>query len=127
MDKDDKTDELFQKKIETNYITYINELQGITCTELIDRAEEIAATKQIYKELGEGGYNTGYMEYLLRFKKPLEVVRDRWLNEHENGYILEQDMEHVLWTLADKRDAEQDYELDETYYGSEQGEGVQMC
>ena len=127
MDKDDKTDELFQKKIETNYITYINELQGITCTELIDRAEEIAATKQIYKELGEGGYNTGYMEYLLRFKNPLEVVRDRWLNEHENGYILEQDMEHVLWTLADKRDAEQDYELDETYYGSEQGEGVQMC
>jgi hypothetical protein len=37
---------------------------------------------------------------------------------------LDEDKGHVLWTLADTRNAKQDYELDEAFRESEQYEGV---
>ena len=52
-------------------------------------------------------------------------MRDQWMNEHGNTY--EEGMEHVLWTIADKRDNEQDYEMDETFCKPDQDKGVQMC
>jgi len=81
MDKSDNTKKLFQEKIDANYVAYINDLQGLTSSELIDKAEKIAATKQVYQELKDGGCNTDHLEYLLRFKNPLEVVRDKWIEE----------------------------------------------
>lgn len=125
MERIEKIKELFQEKLDTGYQAYMNGLQGMDSSALIERAEEIAATKLVYKELKNGGYNADYLEYLLRFQNPLEVVRDQWQNEH--GTALDEDMEHVLWTLADKRDAEQDYELEEAFPESELDEGVRMC
>lgn len=125
MDKNDNTKKLFQKKIDANYVAYINDLQGMTSSELIDKAEKIAATKQVYQELKNGGCNTDHLEYLLRFQNPLEVVRDQWLNEQ--GKVSNEDMEYVLWSLADKRGAKQDYELDEAFCEPEQYKGMRLC
>ena len=124
MDKQEIVQKL-KEKFENNYHAYLQDLQGMNSHELIEKAKEIAATKLVYQKLNDGGYNVDYLEYLLRFRNPLEVVRDQWLKEQ--GDILAEDMEHVLWTLADKGDAEQDYELDAEFRAPEQGKGVQMC
>lgn len=115
----------FREKLDANYNAFVREWLGLDPAELIERAEEIAAARLVRKELKNGGYKADYLEYLLRFQNPLEVVRDKWLNGQ--GTALDEDMEHVLWKLADTRNAEQDYELDEAFLDPEQDRRVQMC
>ena len=114
-----------REKVDANYNAFLREWLGLEPTELIERAEEIAAARLVRRELKNGGYNADYLEYLLRFRNPLEVVRDQWLQGR--GIALEEDMEHILWKLADTKDAEQDCELDEAFLAPEQDEEVQMC
>lgn len=113
------------EKLEANYISFMREWLELEPLQLIEKAEEIAATKLVYSELKDGGYSMDYLEYLLRFKNPLEVVRDKWIEENSSEMVHDDDMIHVLWSIADKQDAEQDYEMDEAYHPPEQG--VQMC
>jgi hypothetical protein len=117
-------EKMIRNKLEANYNTYIRQLQTLPADSLIEQAAQIAATKLIFKELCKGGYKSEYMEYLLRFQNPLEVVRDHWLLER-NVPLDGDNMEHVLWTLSDRQAAEQDYELDEAFLLPEQG--VRMC
>jgi hypothetical protein len=114
-----------QEKLDANYNAYVQEWMGLDPVEMIEKTEEIAAAKLVYQKLNDSSYNAGYLKYLLRFQNPLEVVRDQWLNEQ--GTAMDEDMEHVLWTIADTRDAEQDYELDEAFCEPKQDEGVGMC
>ena len=113
------------EKLETSYITLMREWLKLEPLQLIEKVEEIAATKLVYEELKNGGYSADSLEYLLRFKNPLEVVRDKWIEENGSEMVHDDDMTHVLWSIADKRDAEQGYELDEAYLSPEQG--VRMC
>jgi hypothetical protein len=113
------------EKLETNYVTLMREWLKLEPLQIIEKAEEITATKLVFEELKHGGYSADSLEYLLRFKNPLEVVRDKWIEENGSEMVHDDDMTHVLWSIADKRDAEQDYELDEAYLSPEQG--VQMC
>ena len=110
-------------KLEANYQMYIRQLQNKPSADLIEQAAEIAAAKLVYEELKGGGYNTDYLEYLLRFENPLEVVRNAWLDESNVAHS--QEMDHALWSLIDKGNAEQDYALDETFLPPEQG--VRLC
>ena len=118
-----KIEKLIRNRLEANYNAYMRQLRELPADSLIEQAARIAATKLVFRELCEGGYKTEYMEYLLRFRNPLEVVRDQWLLEQ--NVPLDEDMEHVLWMLSDKEHAEQDYELDESFLLPEQG--VRMC
>lgn len=113
------------EKLEASYISFMKEWLKLEPLELIEKAEEIAATKLVYEELKGGGYSTEHFEYLLRFKKPLEVVRDKWIEENGSEMIHDEDMDHVLWSIADKEDAEQLYELDQAYLSPSQE--VRMC
>jgi hypothetical protein len=125
MERIEKIKELFREKLDASYLAYMASLQGMDSSALIERVEEIATARLVYRELKDGGYNADYLEYLLRFQNPLEVVRDQW--RKERGSVLDGDMEHVLWTLADRKDAEQDYELDEAFLVPGQEQGVRMC
>lgn len=113
------------EKLEANYISFMKEWLKLEPLQLIEKAEEIAATKLVLEELKGGGYDIEHLEYLLRFKNPLEVVRDKWIEENGSEMVHDEDMTHALWSIADKQDAEQDYELDEAYHHPEQG--VRMC
>lgn len=124
MDKKDIEKEL-SEKLEANYIFFVKEWVKLEPLQLIEKAEEIAATKLVFEELKDGGYDTDHLEYLLRFKNPLEVARDKWIEENGSGRAHDEDMDHALWSIADTRDAEQDYGLDEAYLPPEQG--VQIC
>jgi len=115
--------EALREKLDRNNDTYFKDLLQCSPSVLIGRAQEIAANSLVYNELYGGGYPEDYMEYLLRFENPLEVVRDQWLNEQNVAH--NEEMGHVLWNIADKGDAEQSYELDEAFLPPEQE--VRMC
>lgn len=106
MKKKDIEKEL-SEKLEANYISFMKEWLKLEPLQLIEKAEEIAATKLVYEELKDGGYDVEHLEYLLRFKNPLEVVRDKWMEENGSEMVHDEDMGHVLWSIADK----QNYEL----------------
>jgi len=124
MEKKDIEKEL-SEKLEANYISFMKEWVKLEPLQLIEKGEEIVATKLVFEELKDGGYDMKHLEYLLRFKNPLEVVRDKWIEENGSEMVHDEDMDHALWSIADKQDAEQDYELDEAYLPPEQG--VRMC
>ena len=115
--------EALREKLDKNNDAYYKELLQCSPSVLNDRAQEIAANSLAYNELYGGGYSIDHMEYLLRFENPLEVMRDQWLNEQNVSH--DEEMSHVLWNIADKGDAEQDYELDEAFRSP--GQGVRLC
>ena len=80
---------------------------------LIARAGEILSAQQILEALPDVASEED-AEYLLRFKDPLEVVSDYWVGMKNTEATMTGDMTHLLWELRDKRDAEQDYELELT-------------
>lgn len=115
--------EALREKLDKNNDAYHKELMQCSPSVLVGRAQEIAANSLVYNELYSGGYSIDHMEYLLRFANPLEVVRDQWLNEQNVSH--DEEMSHVLWNIADKGDAEQNYMLDEAFRPPEQE--VRLC
>lgn len=115
----------FQCKLEANYQAYIRQLQSKPASDLIEQATEIAAAKLVYDELHDCCYSAESLEYLLQFENPLEVVRDQWLEEQNT--VHDEEMSHVLWSISDKREAEQLYALEEGNEVTGLSEGVRMC
>ncbi len=51
--------------------------------------------------------------YLLRFKNPLEVVSNEWIGRNGmDSLVVDDEINHLLWALQDRGDAEQFYELE---------------
>lgn len=117
--------EALREKLDRNWNAYLSELDQLSKSVLIGKSDEITAARFVYNELYGGQYPEDYMEYLLRFQNPLEVVRDQWISEQTVDFSDE--MNHALWSLMDKGDAERDYELDPEYAPPRQGQGVTMC
>jgi hypothetical protein len=111
-----------QQRLDENYNAFVQGWLSLDAPTLIEKAEEIAVTRKVYKVLRAGHFRD--MEYLLRFRNPLEVVRDQWIEEE--SCAPDDEMEHVLWSVSDRGDAEQDYDLDEKFRPPEQ-QGVKLC
>ncbi len=119
-----KMERKLKERIEANYRSYLEGLQNKTVNELVEQAAEIAAVKLVYEELLDG-CSPEYMEYLLRFENPLELVSDQWLSEQNAAHSDE--MAHVLWEITDKGLGEGDYAMAEKPMPSNLNEGVQLC
>ena len=99
------------RKMSAEMEDYARGMRDLPGSAVYDRAEEIAAMRFCYNQL------VGYLDYwpaedlayLLRFRTPLAVVRDQWLEEQSAKTI---EIRHTLWELRDKQDAEVDYDLD---------------
>ena len=104
---------LLRKKLDSGMTQYQKEWQQKPASELVELASEIAAAQFVYKELSEGSYSAEYMEYLLRFENPLEVVKDQWISEQTVDFS--EELTHALWTLWDKGESESEYTLDPEY------------
>ncbi|MDL2294711.1 DUF3848 domain-containing protein [Ruminococcaceae bacterium OttesenSCG-928-D13] len=124
MNKNEIMDQL-REKLDRNLDAYENDWWRTSPSVLVGKAKEIAATQTVYNELHDGDYSTDFMEYLLRFENPLEVVRDQWIQH--NALPLDEDMTRVLWHIMDTGDAERDYELDKEYKPPSMDQGVTMC
>ncbi len=117
--------ERLNQKLDQNYKDFVNECIAMEQNMLIEYAREIAATKQVYDELKGNEYSRDYLEYLVRFENPLEVVRDKWIEEFFEPDI-SAEMGHALWSITDKQDAEHDYALDSEYTQQQDG-GMKLC
>lgn len=121
MDNQKSLEELRQR-LDENYNAFVQGWLSLDAPTLIEKAEEIASTRKVYKVLRTGHFSN--MEYLLRFRNPLEVVRDQWTEEE--SCAPDEELEHVLWSVSDRGDAEQNYDLVEGLRPSEQ-QGVKLC
>ena len=106
-----------KQKVQTCYEEYQAKWQKLGSQELIASAGEIHTVQQLAQELPDM-ISEDDMEYLLRFKNPLEVAADAWCDSI--GYsISDEELGHVLWELRDRGDAEYDYELEPEFYGGD--------
>ena len=104
---------LLRKKLDNGMARYQKEWRQKPASELVELASEIAAVQFVYQELSDGSYSAEYMEYLLRFENPLEVVADQWISEQTVDFS--EELTHALWTLWDKGESESEYTLDPEY------------
>lgn len=111
--------ELFMEKLWDNYREYVDKWSKSTRDEMIDNAEKVTSIRITAKML-EGWDSEEDMEYLLRFKNPLQVVSDYWLAGIDfKNMTIGNDFEKIIFDLRDTGDAEGDYELDPEYVDDE--------
>jgi hypothetical protein len=115
----------FQKKLGKNYANMVIGWLKLTPSELIGKAEEVAATALVLDLLPKT-VTAQQAEYLMRFENPLEVVREQWIEENGSAMVHDEDMIHALWSIADRGDAEQEYALDPEYAPPTQ-RGPELC
>ena len=105
----------FARKVQGCFEEYQASWKKLQPEELIEQAGEIHAIQQLAEELPRSASEED-MAYLLRFKNPLEVASVAWYNSV--GYSIANDeLDHTLWELRDRRDAEADFEMEPEFYG----------
>lgn len=118
--------DLLKEKMECNYEEYKSKWMSMQPQELIDRAGEISSLKLILQAV-PSMVSEDEAKYLLRFKNPLDVVTDEWCAEygHESA-IIDEELEHALWRIVDTRDAEVDYEMENSTEDESEGFSLSM-
>lgn len=91
--------EALQKRLEENYAAYVAQLTKRSFADLIDTADEIAAAKFICEHLALACTDSE-AALLLRFDDPLELMRDRWLEE--NSVDRSDEIKHMICTVQNK-------------------------
>lgn len=108
----DDLKERFSVKIAECHQNYKAQWKEMNSDELIDRAEEIAAVQRLASAIPEV-VDTSQMEYLMKFKNPLEIVVEYWLNDSAyNSPLLGEEIELVIYQIVDKDDVDTIYEMD---------------
>ena len=102
----------FSEKIAECHQCYKNQWKALDSDELIDRAEEIAAVQRLATAIPEV-VTDSEIEYLMKFKNPLEIVVEYWLNDSAyNSPLLGEEIESVIYQIVDKGDADTIYEME---------------
>ena len=111
----------FEQKIRNCPSMHEEAWRKLTSAALVEQAESIASfqfmARRSVQLAGEEE-----MAYLLRFKDPLEVLADYWNDRAGMNYTEDEAVGHVLWEVADRQDAEADYEMEPEYYAPAQPE-----
>jgi len=114
--------EKFYKAIDLEYEAYVGKIQYMDKAEIIERSGEITNMRLVYHLLKKSVEpSKEQMEYLMKFQKPLFVIAQSW--DYENSFSMQEELEHHLWEMEDKRNEEVDYDL---LPGDEQEEGQEV-
>lgn len=117
---------LLKQRVNTNFAGYKEQWLKMSPTELIDRCEELEAVTRMAQEL-PSAVSDEDAEYLLRFKNPLEVVSDEWISRNGiDSRIVDDEMSHLLWSLQDRGDAEQCYEMEPEFSDEDETPAMSM-
>lgn len=95
----DVTQEL-QEKLNLNYQQFNQQWLALSPRELVAQSDKIAATKFMYENVME---EVGPEEaaFLLRFLNPLEVLRDKWIEENGSEMVHDEELRHALWSIPE--------------------------
>lgn len=115
-----------KQKVNANFAEYKERWLKMSPSELIDRCEELEAVTRMAQEL-PSAVSDEDAEYLLQFKNPLEVVSDEWISRNGiDSLIVDDEMSHLLWSLQDRGDAEQDYEMESEFSDEDEAPSLSM-
>ncbi len=100
MDKYELREKLAEK-VDKCWDSYVEGLLKCSPSELISRADEIAAASFCHDQLARHAsfYSDDLLEHLLRFDDPLETMRDQWMDEQDVDFSDE--FSHALWSLRE--------------------------
>ena len=99
----------FSLKLLECYDAYLAEWEKLPPNDLISRAEEIHIAHKLANELPEM-LSYSEMEYLLRFKNPLEVAVETWRGSIFTE-IGEDEFRQVLFERRERNDLDDEFEL----------------
>lgn len=114
-----------RERLKAGYEAYIQQLKEKPVPDLIEMATEISAVQFVYSELSLEGRYTEYLDYLLQFENPLEVVSNAWLDYE--GYDYHEDMQFLLQDKVDRWMENGCPPIEEPSAASSMEQGVAMC
>ncbi len=97
-------------RLQENYADILAEWSVLDPMELIEKAEEIYATGLVKEHLLHY-VDEDQSKWFLRFQNPLEIVRDKWIEENGMGRVHDEDFSHAVWMVVDCQDTEGLYAL----------------
>ncbi|MBR0597681.1 DUF3848 domain-containing protein [Sinanaerobacter chloroacetimidivorans] len=97
-------------RLRENYADFAAEWSSMSASELIGKAEEIYATRLVKEHLMRH-VDEEQAKWFLRFQNPLEIVRDKWIEENSMEIMHDEDFSHAVWTVMDCQDTESFYTL----------------
>ncbi len=101
---------LLFERLRENYAGFVKEWTSMPASELIDKAEEIYAAGLVKEHL-VGYVDEEQAKWFLRFQNPLEIVRDKWIEENGMATVHDEDFSHAVWMIMDCQDTESLYAL----------------
>lgn len=78
-----------KERLRAEYQTCIRTLKEKLPPDLMDQAAEIAAATLVYQQLHENRWSREFSDYLLRFRDPLEMIRDLYPQEQKGTFAEE--------------------------------------
>lgn len=97
-------------RLEKNYSAFVSEWLSLSPSELIEKAEEMSATQLVKKNLLKN-VTEEKAAWLLRYENPLEILRNKWIEEHGMEKAHDDDLSHAIWAVMDNQDTESLYAL----------------
>ncbi len=97
-------------RLRENYADLAAIWSAMPSSELIEKAEEIYATMLVKEHLIRY-VSEEQAAWFLRFENPLEIVRDKWIEENGMERVHDEDFSHAVWTVMDCQDTESCYAL----------------
>jgi hypothetical protein len=110
----------FREKLQQNYDDFQKQWRQLSKEELIEKAEQIAAVQRMVKKLPRQT-SDDEAEYLLKFKCPLEVVSDFWIDLYGISPAYDENIDYLLWKITDTEAAEEDYDMEDCTEKEEDG------
>ena len=109
-----------RQRVRANFQSYREKWLGMQPSELIDSCEELEAVTRMAEDL-PACVKEEEARFLLRFQNPLEVVSDEWISRNGiDSLIVDDEMDHLLWSLQDRGVDETVYELAPGYSQEDQ-------
>lgn len=103
-----------QEKLNVCYGQLTKQWLASSPNQLVAAAEEIAAAQFIHGNL-VNSITEADAVVLLQYYSPLEVVRDKWIEENGSGTVHDDDLAHCVFSLSVEQQAKQDQ--DATHFG----------
>ncbi|WP_312645496.1 hypothetical protein [Hydrogenoanaerobacterium sp.] len=94
-------------RIQENYADFIASLSS---SDMINKAVEISAAQMVKESLMDS-VDEQQAEWLLRFDNPMEIMRDKWIEENGMRMVPDEDFSHALWSVMNCQDTERLYLL----------------
>jgi hypothetical protein len=107
---ENKNQVLLIDRLQGNYATFTAQWSAMSPAELIDKAEEIYAVQMVKEHLMDS-VDEQQAEWFLRFENPLEIMRDKWIEENGIEMVHDEDFTHAMWAVMDGQNTESLYPL----------------